>query len=91
MVRIKVVKKSQLVSGVLIALAVLAVLICGWLMWRGAADNGAAGVLSVQTAQADGLNRMYVEAAGRRRRRLVRRRLSERGRRERGRGCGIRG
>ncbi|HIU47204.1 MAG TPA: stage II sporulation protein P [Candidatus Fimadaptatus faecigallinarum] len=63
MVRIKVVKKSQLVSGVLIALAVLAVLICGWLMWRGAADNGAAGVLSVQTAQADGLNRMYVEAA----------------------------
>ena len=52
MVRIKVVKKSQLVSGVLIALAVLAVLICGWLMWRGAADNGAAGVLSVQTAQA---------------------------------------
>ena len=57
MVRIKVVKKAQLVVGALIALAVVAALVCGWAMWRGAAQpapNAAGAAQSEAQSAADG-------------------------------------
>lgn len=53
MVRIKVIKKSQLIASALIALAVAAAIACGWALWQGAAD-GAPGALGAGTALADG-------------------------------------